>query len=485
VTAADTTPNYLDPKVAEGSLITTTVLNPGANEQLQIGITPSGTNGQAIITIGGVPTWSTNFQAENLFTTGSYYAGSAVTNGEAAGSVVSVQTGSATVRGIIAAQHSADTAAARFLGMKSRGTRVAQTTVANGDSLARVVSAGFDGANYVASSEISFEVSGAVAAGSVPQKIIFRASSSSPPTDRLTIFPSGTYNVQVANALEVGEVLAIHGSGGLAAPVASTGTIRLTKGWILYYRNATNTLDVQGFVADAATNSLQIGDDVHTPTLQLRCVTTFQVDITGTARLTINSTRSEFTPAELSFIRTVANPNIIQQASLGPAAQRLWIHAQSVTAGGADGDGGILLLSGGGPDGNGLMGGVRMSLNVDDTSAGALAMVEATEVALDRRVLSLVKLSGVSTTELPANTGDGIIYVANAQTNPTADAVNGYIQYSTGGLPAWRFNGINLRLNGTSTTANAGAGAAVPATVDRFLDINIGGTQLKVPAFAA
>lgn len=484
VTAADTTPDYLNAKTANGSLITRTVLNPGANEQLRIGITPSVTDGQAIITIGGVPTWSTNFQAQNLFTSGIYYAGSTVTNGEAAGSVVAVQTGAATVRGIISVQHSTDTAEARFFGMKSRGTRAAPVTVTNGDGVAKLMSAGYDGANYVASAEISFEVSGAVAVGSVPQAIIFRAGTSSPGTDRLKIFPSGTYNVQVSNSMEIAEVLAIHDSG-LASPVAGTGTIRLPKGFRLYYRNAANTNNVQGIITDSVTNNLQLGDDALTPILQIRALTTFTIDINGTTRFTMNANRSEFTPVELSFIRTVVDPIIIQQAGISLPARKLWIHAQSVTLGGADGDGGVLNLSGGTPDGNGLMGASRMSLNRNETFALSQTMVEVTEVALGRRVLALVRTTAVSTTELPANTGDGIIYVGNAQVNPSADAVTGFVHYSDGARPAWRFNGINLRLNGTSATANAGAGAAVPATVDRFLDINISGTQLKVPAFAA
>jgi hypothetical protein len=38
--------------------------------------------------------------------------------------------------------------------------------------------------------------------------------------------------------------------------------------------------------------------------------------------------------------------------------------------------------------------------------------------------------------------------------------------------------------NGTAATATAGSGAALPATVQAYLVVNIGGTNFKIPYFA-
>jgi hypothetical protein len=485
VTAADTTPDYLFPKLAAGALIALAVLNPAANEDVEIGIAPSATNGQAIITIGGVPTWSTNFQGQSLFTTGNYYAGSTTTNGEALGSVVAVQTGSASVRGIVSAQHSTDINSARFVGMKSRGTRAAPTIIVNGDTISRFVAMGYDGANYIGSAEISFEAIGVVAAGSVPQGIIFRTGTTGAPNTKFSILSGATYNVKVNSAMEVEFAFAVHGTA-IATPVSASGDIRLRSAGGIFARNAANSADFRIIDSDAS-NNVQVGQDTVVPAISLRATTTILGVIGGVSQFTVNTTRFEITtPAELSFARGIASPVITQQPRIVVGtAQDLWMHAQSVNAAGGNGTGGRLLLTGGKPDGTLLPGTVQLSLNLDDTAANTETMVEVAEVATGRRVLALVRTQVITTTQMPANTGDGVIYVADAQTNPTGNPVTGHIYYSDQSRPAWRFNGINLRLDGTSATATAGGGAAVPANVAAFLQIDIGGTTFKIPYFAA
>jgi hypothetical protein len=49
-----------------------------------------------------------------------------------------------------------------------------------------------------------------------------------------------------------------------------------------------------------------------------------------------------------------------------------------------------------------------------------------------------VKGSAITTTEMPANTGVRVIYVANAGTAPTANPVGGGILYAEGGALKWR-----------------------------------------------
>lgn len=107
--------------------------------------------------------------------------------------------------------------------------------------------------------------------------------------------------------------------------------------------------------------------------------------------------------------------------------------------------GGLLDLRGGIRNGTGLKGGVRLSLN--GTSPESL--VELTEISAGQRVLALVRTSPLTTSQMPANTGDGVAYFATAQTVPTANPVSGFILYVDG-------NGLRARgPSGTVTTIAA------------------------------
>ncbi len=429
--------------------------------------------------------WANDSSPRSNYTTGSWYGGvteASGTDGEASGSLVSVQTGSTAQRGLVSAQHSSDGSSARLVGKKSRGTRAVPTAVQSGDSITKLVSFGFDGSTYIPSAEISFDVDQPVAAGSVPQSIVFKTGTNATPTTRFSLFSgSATYQAQFVSSVELSGVLAVRATG-LATNVADAGDIRLRSTVAVNYRNVANNANIS--LISTASNNLFLGDETRTPEIQLRANTTALVDIAGTAQLTVNTTRVEHHPSEISWDRGVASPILTQQPKITDGnAQNLWVRAQTVNA--TTGNGGTLLLSGGKPSGASLRGGVQMCLNINDIAASQETMVEAAEVASGRRVVSLARAAAITTTQMPANTGDQVIYVADAGTNPSAGAVSGHIYYSDGARPAWRFSGINLRLNGTSTTASAGGGAAVPANVDRFLSIDIGGTTLKIPAFAA
>lgn len=68
------------------------------------------------------------------------------------------------------------------------------------------------------------------------------------------------------------------------------------------------------------------------------------------------------------------------------------------------------------------------------------AFIEMVMPAAGRRVVALCSQvnGGITTTQMPANTGDGVIYIGNAATVPTADSVSGGILYSEGGALKWR-----------------------------------------------
>lgn len=116
------------------------------------------------------------------------------------------------------------------------------------------------------------------------------------------------------------------------------------------------------------------------------------------------------------------------------------LRAQTTT--GSANNGGNLILAGGKGGSSGLRGGVKLQLTnaIDNTYPSILTgitatnMVQATEVAAGRRVLSLVHSSDLNTGDMPANTGDMVIYVRNAATAPTTGIPgNGAILYADSG----------------------------------------------------
>lgn len=90
-------------------------------------------------------------------------------------------------------------------------------------------------------------------------------------------------------------------------------------------------------------------------------------------------------------------------------------------------NGGNVVVSGGGAGAGGLRGGVSLQINSSN-------MVQLSEVATNRRVLSLLKTSSVTSSDMPANTGDLVMYVRETATPPTTGVpVNGSILYSYNG----------------------------------------------------
>lgn len=94
-----------------------------------------------------------------------------------------------------------------------------------------------------------------------------------------------------------------------------------------------------------------------------------------------------------------------------------------------NGSGGNLILSGGNKGlGSGLLGGIHLKLGNGDT------VLQLAEVATNRRVLSLLHTGSISTSDMPANTGNMVIYVRDTTTPPTSGSpTNGTIVYSSGG----------------------------------------------------
>lgn len=117
--------------------------------------------------------------------------------------------------------------------------------------------------------------------------------------------------------------------------------------------------------------------------------------------------------------------------------------ASSTASAGVNENAGALNLEAGARDGAGLKGAVRLRLN-----AAAETMMEAVELIAGQRVVALCRGSDATTTQLPANTGDRVIYIADCATAPTANPVSGGVLYSSGGDLYWRSSGgVTSQLN--------------------------------------
>lgn len=90
--------------------------------------------------------------------------------------------------------------------------------------------------------------------------------------------------------------------------------------------------------------------------------------------------------------------------------------------------GGAVNITGGKPvlpGTTGSRGGVRLGLGQDFTN---FSLCEVVEPAVGQRAIALCQLGGgITSTQLPANTGDGVIWIGNAAVNPTASPVGGAI----------------------------------------------------------
>lgn len=160
--------------------------------------------------------------------------------------------------------------------------------------------------------------------------------------------------------------------------------------------------------------------------------------LTGTASssgtlITINN------GASFAFHQNSANSLITQYNSTSLDGKDLTIRAQSTIANAKNG--GNVLIAGGKNGSSGLKGAVRLQLTTSvpndyPNSIGSIAanMLEVTEVSLNRRIISLFNATNTTATEMPANTGDFVLFIKDALTPPTTGSpVGGSILYSDSG----------------------------------------------------
>jgi len=138
-----------------------------------------------------------------------------------------VTTSSASPRGILSDQYSADTSGARVNFRKSRGASVGtQTAVQSGDSLGVALFTGSDGAAFQTGGSVVGAADAAVSSGVVPGRVsIFTANSSGTNVERVRVDSSGNVSLKLGTAL----ILEGSSSGTVTVKVpAAAGSNTLT-----------------------------------------------------------------------------------------------------------------------------------------------------------------------------------------------------------------------------------------------------------------
>lgn len=240
-----------------------------------------------------------------------------------------------------------------------------------------------------------------------------------------------------------------------------------------------DVLTWDGYVwTPAAINVFSAGGDLNGNNILQNVIGLTGIQHVGANHKTVNGNFSV-----LDFV-TSARPHVTQETSTDDG-NSLIIRAQSST--GNNKNGGPVIIAGGAPGLGGRQGGVRLqftsvvpssypttTLTSGITSAN---MVQLSEVAVGRRVLSLCNPSDLTTIDMPASTGDMVMYVRNAVTRPTSgNPSNGAILYARDGT-LWikQQDGNNFQI-GTNPNPNIWGPTGQQVYTSRDSVVSIGGS---------
>lgn len=287
--------------------------------------------------------------------------------------------------------------------------------------------------------------------------------------------PGGTTALQLAAATT--DFVSIGGPTSGTGRTSATGLVRFpyVNGTIIAARNFANNADhlVCGFIDNS--NSLRFGG-TSLGAVYLTSGASANVQSNGGASLALNNSGTSViwqAAPTMTFSTSVA----INPVSAGTALTMTISGGASTTN---NNNGGAIAIKGGATaGGSGLRGVAQLFLGQSD------CMVEATEVVLGNRVTALARGVALTSTEMPANSGDKVCYVGNAGTAPTASPVSGCILYATGGNLAYYTSGgqqVTLPTT-TSATATGGTSITLPAFIQGYLSMSIAGTTIKVPYY--
>lgn len=222
-------------------------------------------------------------------------------------------------------------------------------------------------------------------------------------------------------------------SFAFGANTPSTGYMRLAPTdagtYAIVQRDNGNNANITviGCLSD---NVVRVGDATNGPEVHLRAVNNFQVILGASQKMVLTTSSLDIKESNLVGVGAFVERSNLADGS----AAHLNIRPAGST--GSNNAGGTLFLRGGRRAGTGNYGTVALQLNQDDSTV--FTMLELSHLANLRRILALCRGSALTTTQMPTDTGDLVVYIANAATVPTANPVGGGIIYGEGGALKYR-----------------------------------------------
>lgn len=222
---------------------------------------------------------------------------------------------------------------------------------------------------------------------------------------------------------------------------ASTGNLRVDDSWTLYQRNG-NPGTADRAVLTCSGEGVQLGSTAQTGNTIIDGNLVY-IRTAGSVRSLVTTAEWQMTLATLSFAGTLGASNVVHHPPAGDVlAGPFTVRAQSAWASASTNkDGAHLLLQGGAEKGAaaGKKGGVRLQLNGTTET-----MLEVTEVAIGRRVVASCRAADLTTTQMPANSGDLVEYQGTCATTPTAAPDGGCTRYVDSNGNLWVVNEANV-----------------------------------------
>lgn len=126
-----------------------------------------------------------------------------------------------------------------------------------------------------------------------------------------------------------------------------------------------------------------------------------------------------------NFVASLTAPRIAQSQSTTGSGVNLELRSQAGYSVGNN-NGGDIILRGGTANGTGLKGGTLIGVTNN-------YIIQTVEPVVNQKVVSLCSTSKITSTQMPVNTGDRVVYIGDAATAPTANSVGGSILYSESG----------------------------------------------------
>ena len=147
----------------------------------------------------------------------------------------------------------------------------------------------------------------------------------------------------------------------------------------------------------------------------------------------------------IAFNGNVSSPIITQIPAISANGANLVLEAQGVGSGTGNG-GNVYLYGGHQSTGSTLAGGVSLSIGGNPfTEEAGTFIIQALEVLTGKQVIAFFPndSGGLTTADMPANTGNQVVYIGDATTAPTTSSPTGSILWSQNGtLNIMQENGI-------------------------------------------